>query len=327
MRALIDDVEHWLADEPVGCYREPPLAASGAGPAAAFAWWRVWRFWSPPPPSSWRWPPCSSIVRSRRGLPKGTREPGHRGSPRAGPRGKSGQGENPSRPRETTLKQTLASYHQSADSYLAAAHCLAAMTDNPHRQAEALDLLGNASQLGLSAQTVLSELGDAGRSVSDFESRTWDQRTASAPWRGLALARHAGNPLRNHDFSASRADPGHSHGGCQFRRFAGRADLRRPAGSHVGRRRGTFRPRTAISRGLQAISTRRNICNTLRFRGDGTVELANQGQLLRWTLPGGEATVRPQSAAEIRETQRNCAAETRPVDPRRDLETRRLSAT
>ena len=46
---------------------------------------------------------------------------------------------------------------------------------------------------------------------------------ATAPWRGRALARHAGNPLRNRDSSASPADPGHSHGGCQFRRFAGGA--------------------------------------------------------------------------------------------------------
>ena len=56
-RALADDIEHWLADEPVSAYREPRgerLArwtrrnrAWAQAIAAAVRWWRWWRLSQP----------------------------------------------------------------------------------------------------------------------------------------------------------------------------------------------------------------------------------------------------------------------------------------
>ena len=43
-RALADDVEHWLADEPVSAYREPLAGAAGPlGRGGTGRWWRARR--------------------------------------------------------------------------------------------------------------------------------------------------------------------------------------------------------------------------------------------------------------------------------------------
>ena len=57
-RALADDVEHWLADEPVAAYREPRSSGSAAGRGGTSRWSRGSpRCWSR---RSWPWPsaPC-----------------------------------------------------------------------------------------------------------------------------------------------------------------------------------------------------------------------------------------------------------------------------
>ena len=46
-RALADDVEHWLADEPVSAWREPIRRRRAAGPAGTGSWSPAWRrHWS-----------------------------------------------------------------------------------------------------------------------------------------------------------------------------------------------------------------------------------------------------------------------------------------
>jgi WD40 repeat protein len=303
-RAVAEDIEHWLADEPVVSYRDPRLARLGrwarrhmrvvTGIAALVI------------TAACILVASAMLVNQARQREAYHKDQEKRAAEEAQVRaeGETTAKEKAQASRTETLRQTLAIHHRSADSYLSAARSLVAAVSSPRRQSEALTLLGKASQLGLEAETALRELGSAGATLADTERRTWDERRVAlrneaVHWlTGLELCRGTTLSLPSHSPSVYVPDVAVSADGDLVAFVYG-------GGEEVGlvRVEGALQSSLHFPAGGEAF-LQNSYSNSLHFPTNRSIELITNGQVMSWTLPAGPATMRPQTPAEQANIQR-----------------------
>jgi WD40 repeat protein len=304
--ALAEDVEHWLADEPVSAYREP-LGQSCArwarrhralvtGAAVMLATAALVLGTSAVLIDEARRSEARQKVREE--------ERRHEADERAAEEERAKAGLRAAR--EETLRNTLAGYHSSAGSYLAAAQSLRQVPSRANRQQEALDLLRQAALLGEEVPGTLQKLGEAAGDLRAQEPPRWEERRARlrsevTRWltrfslgrvRTLALP-EGPRPV----VPAVAVSPDGSHlaavydGGGALLLIRADGDVRRllplPPGMPVFQLGHAF--------------------DALRFVSESVVELGTREAVVTWSLPGGKPRVRRRTAAEVAEVQQRIA--------------------
>jgi WD40 repeat protein len=294
--ALAEDIEHFLADEPVSVYREPlavriarflrrhqrPVAAGAIALVVLGLALLGGTF-------------LTDQARRNEQTQKQAEETA-REEAETRRLNEQQSRERAQREGESALRALLADQASSAESNLAAARLRWQATRAKDRQQEALDLLGKGAKLGESARDVLARLGQAGADLKRTEPPGWETRR-------LNLRNEAANWLTRLQLAAG-ASVSLPSGQFGFTPLAAIS----PDGEQVaaipdaGREVHLIAARNQVTRRLalpdEAPNFRKNPYTQLAFDAADRLELTMKDVLVTWSLPDGAARLRPLTPAE-----------------------------
>jgi WD40 repeat protein len=295
--ALAEDVEHWLADEPVSAYREPwparfarwarrhrPLAAAAtvllltAALALSVSAVQV-----------------EQARRNERALKQQAEEA--RRQARRKEREETRARRRAEAAEQATLRSALSDLDAQAEAHLAAARSLWHVPDRPRRQQEALDRIARAASLESKTRDVVRKLGKAAGPLAGREELAWAERRlalrneAGRWYTGLRLGRKRVLPLPRefgHTIPAAAISP---DGGTLALAYPGAKQLL------LIRLADETQRRLPLPGGMEAIKLGIHYA-AFRFASRDRIELVTLEEVVSWTLPDGTVRTRRLSPEE-----------------------------
>jgi serine/threonine protein kinase/WD40 repeat protein len=305
-RALADDIEHWLADEPVSVYQDPlalrlarwarrhkPLVT---GAVAVLATAAVILGGGALLIEQARENEAQQKLLEQKARAQADELAAAEKKARVRAEGV----------RRQTLRTALADYRSSAEADLSAAQLMAHASAQADRQQAALDLLATAAGLGRKAEAALRQLGAEAGALAKEEPPAWQQRrlalrTEAARWLtrfDIGRGRTIHLPQNHSDFKPVVAVSPNGALLAAAYPTSNRLLLLRVDGGFL---RALWLPP-----GMAQLDLDYGF-DSLRFPTNHTIELGTPDDIITWALPEGKPQARARPAAEKKEVRARIA--------------------